>query len=226
MKTQLIHVYMMPGMAADPTIFNRIRLPEDQFEIHWLEWMMPVDNESLESYAKRMISKIEHENIVLLGVSFGGVLVQEMSKHMSLRKLIVVSSVKSKYELPRRMKLARFLKAYKFAPTRLLSNLDVLKKYSFNDSIVKRIDLYKTYLAVNDKRYLDWALKQMFCWDQEEAIANAIYIHGDKDAVFTRSCGAGTIVIKGGTHIMIIFKSQWFNINLPKLILDRTISDI
>ncbi|HLT33293.1 MAG TPA: hypothetical protein VKZ98_05840 [Aquaticitalea sp.] len=219
MNKELIHVYMMPGMAAEPTIFNRIRLPEDQFQMHWLEWMIPQNDESLESYAKRMISKIEHENIVLLGVSFGGVLVQEMSKYMKLRKLIVVSSVKSRHELPKRMKIAKFMKAYNYIPTQLLSNLDVLKKYAFNDTIAKRIDLYKTYLAVNDKRYLDWALKQMICWDQEAPILNAIYIHGDKDAVFTHSCGGNCIVIKGGTHIMIIFKSQWFNENLPKLIL-------
>lgn len=219
MKQELIHVYMMPGMAAEPTIFNRIKLPENQFQIHWLEWMIPTEKESLESYAKRMIMNIKHHNIVLLGVSFGGVLVQEMSKYMTLRKLIVVSSVKSKYELPKRMKIAKFLKAYKFAPTQLLSNLDVLKKYSFSDTISKRIDLYKTYLAINDKRYLDWALKQMICWNQEKPINNAIYIHGDKDAVFTQSCGGDCIVIKGGTHIMIIFKSQWFNENLPKLIL-------
>lgn len=219
MQKEIIHVYMMPGMAAEPTIFNRIHLPKDQFEIHWLEWMIPNNKESLESYAKRMIEKISHENIVLLGVSFGGVLVQEMSKYMKLRKLIVVSSVKSKHELPKRMKIAKFMKAYKLAPTQLLSNLDVLKKYAFNDTIVKRIDLYKTYLAVNDKRYLDWALEQMICWNQDEPIPGAIYIHGDNDAVFTHSCNDNTIVIKGGTHIMIIFKSQWFNENLPKLIL-------
>ncbi len=219
MDKELIHVYMMPGMAAEPTIFNRIRLPENQFQIHWLEWMIPEDNETLESYAKRMITKIDHENIVLLGVSFGGVLVQEMSKFMKLRKLIVVSSVKSKHELPKRMKIAKFMKAYKYAPTQLLSNLDVLKKYAFNDTIAKRIDLYKTYIAVNDKRYLDWALKEMICWEQEEPNPDAIYINGDNDAVFPHSCGGNCIVIKGGTHIMIIFKSQWFNENLPKLIL-------
>lgn len=210
---------MMPGMAAEPTIFNRIRLPEDQFQIHWLEWFIPEDNESLESYAKRMIAKIDHENIVLLGVSFGGVLVQEMSKFIKLRKLIVVSSVKSKHELPKKMKVAKFLKAYKYAPTQLLSNLDVLKKYAFNDTIAKRIELYKTYIAVNDKRYLDWALKEMICWEQEVPHPDAIYINGDNDAVFPHSCGGNCIVIKGGTHIMIIFKSQWFNENLPKLIL-------
>lgn len=218
MKQELIHVYMMPGMAAEPTIFNRIKLPEDQFEIHWLEWFIPNEKETLEGYAKRMIAKIQHEYIVLLGVSFGGVLVQEMSKYMILKKLIVISSVKSKHELPKKMKLAKFIRAYKFAPTQLLSNLDVLKKYAFNNTIAKRIDLYKTYLAVNDKRYLDWAIEQMLCWDQEAPIPNAIYIHGDEDAVFTHSCEGNCIVIKGGTHIMIIFKSQWFNENLPKLI--------
>ena len=111
------------------------------------------------------------------------------------------------------------MKAYKFAPTQLMSNLDLLKKYAFNETISKRIDLYKTYLAVNDKRYLDWALKQMICWEQEAPIKGAIYIHGDNDAVFTNSCGGDSIVVKGGTHIMVIFKSQWFNENLPKLIL-------
>jgi len=212
---------MMPGMAANPTIFERIRLPKDQFEIHWLEWMIPETGESLQDYAKRMAAKIEHKDPVLLGVSFGGVLVQEMSKLIKVRKLIVVSSVKSKYELPKRMRITRFLKAYKFIPTQLLSNLDSLKKYAFNDAILKRIELYKTYLMVNDKRYLDWAIKEMVCWDQEQPIPGTIYIHGDQDAVFPYSCGGGAIVIKGGTHVMIIIKSHWFNENLPKLILGQ-----
>lgn len=220
METNKIPVYFMPGMAAKPTIFERIRLPEDQFEMHWLEWMIPTKNESLEDYAKRMIKHIKHENPVLLGVSFGGVLVQEMSKFMKVRKLIVVSSVKSHHELPKRMKIAKFIKAYKFAPTQLLSNLDVLKKYAFNDTVSKRIELYKTYLAFNDKDYLDWALREMLLWKQEEPVPNAIYIHGDKDAIFTQSCNGDCIVIKGGTHIMILTKYRWFNKHLPKLIMD------
>ncbi|MCK0124283.1 alpha/beta hydrolase [Gelidibacter sp. F2691] len=218
MENEIIPVYLMPGMAAKPTIFDRIKLPNERFQVYWLEWMLPEDNETFEHYAKRMIEKIEHDNPVLLGVSFGGVLVQEMSKHMKVRKLIVVSSIKSRHELPKRMKIAKFMKAYKFAPTQLLSNLDVLKKYAFNDTISKRIDLYKTYLAVNDKRYLDWALKEMLLWDQEEPHPDAIYIHGDQDAIFTHSCQGNCIVVEGGTHIMIVTKYKWFNKNLPLLI--------
>ncbi|MGK0323228.1 MAG: esterase/lipase [Psychroserpens sp.] len=209
----------MPGMAASPIIFENIKLPEKQFEIHWLEWMMPNKKETLESYAKRMILNIKHDNIVLLGVSFGGILVQEMSKHISLKKLFVVSSVKSMHELPKRMKVMKYTKAYKILPTQLLSNIDTLAKYAFGETIIKRIELYKKYLSVSNKQYLDWSIENVIEWDQEEPNKHAIYIHGDKDAVFPHSCTGNCIALKGGTHIMIINKYKWFNENLPKLIL-------
>ncbi|MFK7783318.1 alpha/beta hydrolase [Psychroserpens sp.] len=221
MSQEIIHVYLMPGLAANPTIFEHIKLPEDQFEIHWLEWMLPNKKESLASYAKRMIEKIEYDNIVLLGVSFGGILVQEMSKHISLRKLFVVSSVKSKHELPKRMKLMKLTKAYKILPTQLVSNIDFLAKYAFGETVTKRIELYKKYLSVSDKQYLDWAIENVIEWNQEEPNKEATYIHGDKDAIFPHSCQGNCIVIKGGTHIMIINKYKWFNENLPKLILNK-----
>jgi len=216
---ELIHVYLMPGMAANPSIFEHIKLPEDQFKIHWLEWVIPLKQESISDYAKRMCAKIEHENPVLLGVSFGGILVQEMSKHIKLNKLFVVSSVKNKSELPRRMKIAKRTKVYKLLPTQLASNIDFLAKYAFGETVTKRIELYKKYLSVNDKRYLDWAISQVINWEQETSIPEAIHIHGEKDAVFPHRCLGDCITIKGGTHIMIINKYKWFNENLPKIIL-------
>ena len=218
MNSKIIHVYLMPGMAANPSIFEYIKLPEEEYEIHWLEWQIPTKNETLEEYAQRMCKFIEHDNSVLLGVSFGGILVQEMSKFLNLKKLIVVSSVKSHHELPKRLKLLKVTKAYKVLPTQLVSNIDFLAKYAFGETIKKRVDLYKKYLSVNDKSYLDWAIEQVVCWDQEEAHPDAVYIHGDNDVVFNNSCGGNCIVIKGGTHIMIINKYKWFNENLAKLI--------
>lgn len=218
MQQDIIHVYLMPGLAANPSIFEHIKLPEDQFEIHWLEWFLPEPKESLEQYAKRMIERIEYDNVVLLGVSFGGILVQEMSKYIKLKRLIVVSSVKSKHELPKRMKVMKFTKAYKLLPTQLVSNIDVLAKYAFGETITKRIELYKKYLSVNDKSYLDWAIENVIEWEQSEPNEKAIYIHGDNDMVFPHSTKGNCIVIKGGSHIMIINKYKWFNENLPQLI--------
>jgi len=219
MSQELIHVYFMPGMAASPAIFEYIKLPQHQFKMHYLKWIIPMSGESISNYAKRMTESVKHDNVVLIGVSFGGILVQEMSKHISIFKLIIISSVKTKHELPNRMKLSRITKAYKLIPTRLISSFEDLVKYAFGDSVKKRIHLYKKYLSVRDKHYLDWAIEQVVCWDQEKPIPGIVHIHGNKDSVFPFYHIKNCITVQGGTHIMIINKYKWFNENLPKIIL-------
>ena len=215
-----IPVYFMPGLAASPTIFENIKLPKDQFEMHFLEWFLPNDKESIESYALRMAKKIQDENPVLVGVSFGGVLVQEIAKHIKTQKVIIISSVKSNTEFPSRFKVAKTTKAYKLIPTQLLADIEKLVKYAFGDNIVaKRIKLYEKYLSVRDKQYLDWAIETILCWNQKKGNESVIHIHGDADEVFPIKNIENCIVIKGGTHIMIINKFKWFNENLPQLIL-------
>ena len=93
-----IHVYFMPGLAASSTIFERIQLPTATFEIHLLDWKIPHKNETLVAYAKRMAAEVPHDQAVLVGVSFGGVLVQEMATFLQLRKLIIVSGNSDDYE--------------------------------------------------------------------------------------------------------------------------------
>lgn len=219
MSQDVIHIYFMPGMAASPSIFEYIKLPEDQFVVHWLEWVIPEPKESIENYAKRMVTKIEHDNSVLLGVSFGGVLVQEMRKFLKVRKLIIVSSVKTKHELPRRMKIAKSTKAYKLLPTQLLGNVELLAKYVFGETATKRVALYKKYLSMSNKQYLDWSIEQMINWNQNDPSSDIIHIHGEKDAVFPIRNIKNCIQIPNGTHIMIINKYKWFNENLPRIIL-------
>ena len=126
-----IPVYFMPGMAASSSIFERIELPSATFEVFLLDWVQPEKKETLASYAKRMAEKVVHENAVLIGVSFGGILVQEMASYLNLRKLIIISSVKSKQELPLRMKWAKATKAYKLLPTRMFENSEKILQYTF-----------------------------------------------------------------------------------------------
>ncbi len=216
-----IPVYFMPGLAASSTIFEKIKLPEDQFEIFYLDWFLPELNESLTNYAKRMSKFVKHENAVLIGVSFGGILVQEMVQFLDLRKLIIISSVKSNAELPQRMKIAKTTKAYKLLPTSLLKNLDALAKYAFGTIIKDRVELYKKFLTMNDKIYLDWAIEQVVCWERTEIDSKVIHIHGDNDSVFPAQNIKNFVNVKSGTHIMIINRYKWFNENLPKIILEQ-----
>ena len=209
----------MPGMAANPSIFNNIKLSESDFVVHYLEWLIPNKNETISNYAKRLLENVKHQSPVLIGVSFGGIIVQEMAKHIETKKVIIVSSVKSNKELPKRMIFAKYTKAYKILPTNLVSNVELIAKYAFGERVVKRLELYEKYLSIRDKSYLDWAIFQIVNWEQKIPNPNIIHIHGEKDPVFPISHIKDCIIIKGGTHIMIINKYRWFNENLPSLIL-------
>lgn len=215
-----IHVYFMPGLAASSLIFERIELPENQFEIHLLDWELPLPNETLPDYAKRMSKLVLEPNPVLIGVSFGGVLVQEMAQFLRPKKVIIISSVKTNLEVPLRMKFAKSTKAYKLLPTSWLHNVELLAKYSFGNAIKKRLKLYEKYLSMREKVYLDWAIEQMILWQRTEVDKNVIHIHGTMDEVFPAKNIQNFIPVNGGTHIMILSKSRWLNENLPKIILE------
>ena len=212
-------IYLMPGMAANPSIFDGIKLPEEQFSVFKLDWSIPKKGISLEEYAKLMCDRIEHDIPVLLGVSFGGLLVQEMSKHIATRKVIAVSCVKSHKELPRRMLFAKHTKVHKLLPTGLVNNMELLAKYAFGETVTKRLHLYEQYLSVRDKYYIDWSIDQIVNWKQTIPPKNLIHINGDKDNVFPISNIKDCIKVKNGTHTMIIHRAKWFNEHLPELIL-------
>jgi thioesterase domain-containing protein len=215
-----IHVYFMPGMAASSSIFEKIKLPEDIFEIHLLEWFLPEKHETLKQYAQRMANEVKHKDAVLIGVSFGGILVQEMKQFLNPKKVIIISSVKSNKELPRRMKIAKTTKAYKLLPTSLAQNMEALAKYAFGSGIVKqRLELYKVLMTRREKEYLDWAIEQIINWERTEIDPEVVHIHGDMDEVFPAKNINGFINVKAGTHIMIITKYRWLNANLPEIIL-------
>jgi alpha/beta superfamily hydrolase len=215
-----IPVYLMPGLAASTAIFERIVLPEDAFEIHLLEWEIPLDKESLADYAKRIADKIKQPNPVLIGVSFGGILVQEMAKYIDARKVIIISSVRCNSEFPRRLKIAKTTKAYKLIPMSLILNIESLAKFSFGEKVNQRLKLYERFLSVRDIGYLNWAVEQVILWDRTVVDESVIHIHGDMDDVFPIKNIKNCTVVKGGTHVMILNKYKWLNENLPTIILE------
>ena len=69
MEPQKTHIYLMPGLAASPKIFEYVQLSTTQFEVHYLEWILPVSvSETLEAYAKRMAEFVK-------GMSSSGIII-------------------------------------------------------------------------------------------------------------------------------------------------------
>ena len=213
------HIYFVPGLAANNKIFEHIQLDNRKYECHFLEWEIPLSkNESIEDYAQRMCNKITHKSPVLIGVSFGGIMVQEMSKIIPTKKIIIISSVKSNLEFPNRLKLAATTKAYKLFPAKFIENLDSYIDYFLGDYQQKKIEAYKKYMSVRNATYLHWAIHTVMHWKQIKPLANISHIHGNNDGVFPSKHIRNFIKIDDGTHAMILTKGKRISTEIDKIL--------
>ena len=217
METKKTHIYFVPGLAASPEIFEFLQFPEDEFELHFLEWLIPLTaHEPLESYAKRMSDLVLEENPVIVGVSFGGIMVQEMSKNLVCKKVIIISSVKNRDELSKALKLIQKLKIYKLFPSKVIENIEMLSFFAFGNTSKTRLKLYKKYFSVRDRMYLNWSVYNVLHWQQTKTLANILHIHGTDDAIFSSKYIKNFIPVEKGTHIMVINKAK----TISKIITD------
>jgi len=214
-----IHIYFMPGLGANSEIFDHLRLSDEKFELHFLEWLIPEPlDEKLEDYVKRVIKEIKHPNPVLVGVSFGGIIVQEISKYIDTQKVIIISSIKHLNEIPRRLKFLKATKFYKFFPAKKIANTGDFPVIRFNRTIRKRIELYNKYLKVRDENYLKWSIHNVISWKCDVDNDNIIHIHGNKDEIFPIKYIKNCIVVEGGTHVMILNKAKRISAILEDII--------
>ena len=215
------HIYFVPGLAANTKIFKNLTFPKEQFELHFLEWFLPLSkDETLENYAHRMCETVTEKNSILIGVSFGGIVVQEMAKFIDVKKIIIISSVKSIKELPKRLQFAKFSKIYKLFPTKVIENIESYTKYFFGNTLKKRAELYKVYLSIRNPLYLHWAIHNILHWQQKKPLKNLVHIHGTKDRVFPIKHISNCIEIKNGTHVMILTKAK----KISKIIIEQTLT--
>ncbi|MHC5353030.1 alpha/beta hydrolase family protein [Myroides sp. LJL115] len=216
-----IPVYFIPGMASNPLIFEHIKLDPTKYESHFLTWPQVHKTMSLDKYVDLFEKQINKSTPVLIGVSFGGIIAQELAKKIKVETIIIISSVKNTSEYPYLYKFARQTKLYKLLPTSLASK--ILGAYTrwLGNKNAKRKILYERYLTILDPLYLDWSIDKIINWQQIQTLENIIHIHGEKDELFPIKNIKNAIILPGGTHAMILTKYKWLNKNIPLLISNK-----
>jgi len=194
-------IYCISGLGADEKIFTNLHIKG--YELRYIPWIRPHKNERIEGYAKRMSELIKEDDAVLLGVSFGGMMSIEIAKQRTLRKLIIVSSIKSTNELPRWMKTAGVLKLDKLLPVRIHKYTEKIGNSRLGVSTKEEKEMVRFYRKNADLVFVDWAITQILNWKNDWQPENLVHIHGDKDKIFPVKKIKPTSIIKDGTHMII-----------------------
>lgn len=199
-------IYCIPGLGANSAIFDYLQLDKDKYELIKIDWIEPVQGEDLQEYITRLISPIHFEKPILIGVSFGGMIAQEISNRISCEKVFLISSVKSEKEFPSALRYIYYWNLYKIFPSNYIKKImNWADKYIFIKAAKKKIDVYKKYMVKLSPYYFDWSIKQALEWKKKECSTNIVHIHGTQDHIFpAKNIRENVQFIKGGTHAMIL----------------------
>jgi len=144
-------IYILSGLGVDKRVFNLIDFGENRIE--YIDWLMPVFNESIENYAKRISSAVKDKEPILIGLSFGGIIATEIAKIIRTKHVIYVSSAKSYDELPFYYRLIGKLKLHQIIPTSFLKSSNLLTYWFFGVSSDREKRLLKRILNDTDSLF-------------------------------------------------------------------------
>jgi pimeloyl-ACP methyl ester carboxylesterase len=201
-------VYFISGLGADERVFQFLDL--SKIEHRFIKWNEPKRNESLSNYCKELVEQIDKTNeIILIGISFGGIIAQEISKLVDCKKVIIISSVKSKDEFSWQLKLASLLQIHKIVPLWFITFSNTLTAdYYFNTESKGESKLLHQIIKDTNPKFLVWAIHQIMNWDSAKHSENLIHIHGTSDKIFPLKNIKDAIEIPNGGHFMIVNKAS------------------
>ncbi len=200
-------IYLFSGLGADKRVFKNLKILEE-FPHRFMDWIYP-GNYDLKTYASLFIDQIDQdEEIILIGVSFGGMIVSEISELIKVKKAILISSSRNSGEIPKIYRLTGLSRLIDIVPSRLLTRSNRMTECFFGVDKREDQELLKRILKDTDTRFLKWALKSILSWKRIDNTARLIQIHGDSDRILPwRYKNVGRL-IKDGGHLMILNKSE------------------
>jgi len=205
-------IYLIPGLGADARMYRpQLKVLSNTIV---LEHQKPLKGETLSAYARRLSARIDtNEPFVLIGTSLGGMIAIEMSQYIHPEKLILISSVKHRGELPIWMRTMKYLKLHRLlSGERFIrfSNANVKRLITKRDTSVAKLitDMHNSA----DPEFVAWAIDQVINWDGgKDYRPDVIHIHGTRDRLFPHSNIKNAVYIDGGSHVMGLTQAQDVN---------------
>lgn len=199
-------LYCISGLGADERVFMKLRVKNVQL-VH-IPWPDYDEHDELPCYAQKVSSLIKEENPLILGVSLGGMIGVEISKIRPVEKVILVSSAKTKKEMPPYEGLFGKLMRSKIVPSFMYKIPNPIMYERFGAETDEDEALLNAILKDSDGKFMKWAMRAISFWQNETIVPPVAHIHGMQDRIiFPGNIQADRWIDDGG-HMMIYNRAE------------------
>jgi pimeloyl-ACP methyl ester carboxylesterase len=208
-------IYLVPGLGADHRVFESISLPG--FASTIVRWEHPEKNEPIEAYTKRLLPQIRETPTVFIGLSFGGVVAAEFTRLFPEAKLILISSIASRAEVPVWGRIGAAWRMNRLFPGSFMKRPNAFVRWFFSIEAGHDRELFDAILRDSDPDFLFWALNELLHW-KGNGKHRVHHIHGDKDRLLPMRFTSADICVKGGGHFMIVSHGKQISSMLSEIL--------
>lgn len=202
MRRKLI---LFPGMTPSRRIFQKLAPKLESCEI--VDWIAPARAKTISEYAVELVAEFGIDaSCDLVGVSFGGMVAQEVARHLGTKLCFVVSSAgsSSEFRLSQRL-LTHLPQCGDQAILRTVGT--VAQGWPRGGSNMSTVRARKFHGKHGD--WFRWATSAALRWQPiPSGQAGVIRIHGDRDRTFPHGVQYADIVIPGAGHMLALTHSS------------------
>lgn len=193
-------VWVLPGMGADSRIFRAFKFP---WNATYLEWIQPLEGESLSSYADRLLDPYPiQSNDLIFGYSFGGIVAQDWASRNKVQRVVLLNSLHHETSLrPLYQRLAK-TKVLSWAPNGFMVKL-ITFMARLNSQPSRELDLVLETMEQFECQYYRWVLNAVINWNPATPLAPVDTIYGELDPVFPvkKPSKDRYWILPGATHL-------------------------
>jgi pimeloyl-ACP methyl ester carboxylesterase len=225
---QLSRLVLIPGLGVDARFLHHQRAAFADLVVP--EWLEPEPREPLSHYAERMagivLATVRDHPVVVGGVSLGGMLALEMSRHLNARAVVLIGSCRHPSAISPLLHLGE--RAGRLLPSPLIS-----WSRRFGPLVLGRGG--RIPLPTEDRRLLAamvrsvsvpllrWGSRAIFEWPGTDPRVPVRHIHGECDWVIpvSRLQPPPDRVVPGGSHIVNMSHPHEVNAFLRTIVVEN-----
>lgn len=210
--SQKTKVYLFHGQGSDERIYAKLELNKKLYDTVFIQYPEMDKKITLKDYAKLITPQIDTTQAYsFIGVSFGGMVVSELTSLLKPKKSIIISSAQNKNEIPGRYKFMKVIPIHKVIPAFMYKGGARIAQPIFEPDRKNEKEIFKAMLIDKKAYFFKGVTKMMISWDRFDYNDNIIHIHGTNDHTLPyKKCNVN-YEVKGGSHMMLLTRSVEIN---------------